>query len=176
VTVACRTYVIPKATPWADPDETEVTGRTGGHQSAGQPDPGRPNQMTGHRTAGHRTAGQPEPDIGTEWVDTQWWTPTGDGHHGRPWPSRPRQGRPTAGTPSASSAVQMSPGRSATGQLNSKDTAKAGLATAATRQRQGDTPPSKARLGALLSSDDYGSRVERLGACHPLGRWLEAGW
>src|SRR5215207_4115461 len=111
--------------------------------------------MTGHRTAGHRTAGQPEPDIGTEWVDTQWWTPTGDGHHGRPWPSRPRQGRPTAGTPSASSAVQMPPGRSATGQLNSKDTAKAGLATAATRQRQGDTSPSSWRLGALLSSENW---------------------
>ena len=70
----------------------------------------------------------------------------------------------------ASSAVQMPPGRSATGQLNSKDTAKAGLATAATRQRQGDTPPSKARLGALLSSDDFGSSVERTAKLHPLCR------
>jgi hypothetical protein len=108
----------------ASADETEVTGqtgghqpagrRTGGHQPAGQPDPGRPNQMTGHRPAGHRTAGQPDPGHRNEWVDTQWWTPTGDGQHGRPWHSRPLQHRPTAGAPSASSAVQMPPGRSAT--------------------------------------------------------------
>jgi hypothetical protein len=36
------------------------------------------------------------------------------------------------------------------GQLSRRDTAK-GLATAATRQLQGDIPPSSRRLGALLS-------------------------
>ena len=45
---------------------------------------------------------------------------------------------------------------------------QAGLATAATRQRQGDTPPSKARLGALLSSEDFGSRVGRDVGGHPV--------
>jgi hypothetical protein len=39
----------PQGHPWASASETEVTGRTGGHQPAG------------HRTAGHRTAGQPDP-------------------------------------------------------------------------------------------------------------------
>jgi hypothetical protein len=50
----------------------------------------------------------------------------------------------------------------------------AGLPMTAQRRRSCPSPscpsPSRSRLGALLSSDDYGSRVERLGACHPLGR------
>jgi hypothetical protein len=41
------------------------------------------------------------------------------------------------------------------GQLSRRDTAK-GLATAATRQLQGDIPPSSRRLGALLSSEELG--------------------
>jgi hypothetical protein len=120
-------------------DETDVTGRTGGHQpagrrtgghqSAGQLDPGPRNQMTGHRTAGHRTAGHRTaghrtPDIGTEWVDTEWWTRTGDGQHGSPWHSRPLQHRPTAGALSASSAVQCRLVDQQPGQLSRKDTAR----------------------------------------------------
>jgi hypothetical protein len=38
----------------------------------------------------------------------------------------------------------------------------------------------KPRLGALLSSDDYGSSVERTATLHPLWRvlgwWTDAGW
>jgi hypothetical protein len=44
-----------------------------------------------------------------------------------------------------------------------------GLATAATSAASG-TPPSRWRLGALLSSDDYGSSLERTAKRHPL--WL----
>jgi hypothetical protein len=36
------------------------------------------------------------------------------------------------------------------------------------RSAAGATPPSSWRLGALLSSDDFGSSVERRGACHPV--------
>jgi hypothetical protein len=61
---------------------------TGGHLTAGPPDPGRRTQVTGHRTgldtgrAAHQTAGQPDPDDGTGWVDTAYWTRTGDRRHG----------------------------------------------------------------------------------------------
>jgi hypothetical protein len=49
----------PQGHPWASASETEVTGRTGGHQPAGHRTGG--HQPAGHRTAGHRTAGQPDP-------------------------------------------------------------------------------------------------------------------
>jgi hypothetical protein len=39
---------------------------------------------------------------------------------------------------------------------------------AVTRQLFGVAPPSKPRLGALLSSDDFGSSVERAAKRHPL--------
>ena len=48
------------------------------------------------------------------------------------------------------------------------NTASATVTTAATRQPLGVARPSKARLGALLSSDDYGSSVERTAKLHPL--------
>ena len=44
---------------------------------------------------------------------------------------------------------------------------RTGLATAAT-SAAGGTPPSSWRLGALLSSDDFGRTVERDGGCHVL--------
>jgi hypothetical protein len=50
--------------------------------------------------------------------------------------------------------------------------ANATVTTAATRQLLGVAPPSKLRLGALLSSDDYGSRVDRAEGVHPLWRGL----
>jgi hypothetical protein len=44
------------------------------------------------------------------------------------------------------------------------------VTTAAAKQPLGVALPSKRRLGALLSSDDFGSRVEREGGGHPLCR------
>jgi hypothetical protein len=54
------------------------------------------------------------------------------------------------------------------GWLGHGNTASATVTTAATRQLLGVAPPSKPRLGALLSSDDYGSSVERAAKRHPL--------
>jgi hypothetical protein len=48
------------------------------------------------------------------------------------------------------------------------NTATAILAMAATRQLHGGTPRSRLRPGALLSSDDLGSSVERTAKLHPL--------
>jgi hypothetical protein len=56
--------------------------------------------------------------------------------------------------------------------------ANATVTTAATRQLLGFAPPSKLRLGALLSSEDFGSSVERAARLHPLwrvhGEWTGA--
>ena len=151
----------------ASADETEVTGqtgghqpagrRTGGHQPAGQPDPGRPNQMTGHRTAGHRTAGQPDPGRGNRMV-------------GHPMVDTDRRRTawqvlafPTAATtPYRWGAVRKLGRSDAAWSISSQDSSaertlpRRGWATATTRQRQGDTPPSSRRLGALLSSNQMG--------------------
>jgi hypothetical protein len=54
--------------------------------------------------------------------------------------------------------------------LGDGNTASATVTTAATRQPLGVPLPSKRRLGALLSSDDYGSRVERDGAVIRYGK------
>ena len=123
--------------------------------------------MSGHRTAGHRTAGHLDPD---GWVDTDVVDADGDGRHGR------HPGIPTTATTPLPLGCrpEVLPGRrhlgdQQPGQLSRRDTAK-GLATAATRQLQGDIPPFSQRLGALLSSDDFGSRVERTAKLHPLWR------
>jgi hypothetical protein len=67
------------------------------------------------------------------------------------------------------------------GQLSSKDfegimLLRTGLATAAT-VGCGGTPPSSWRLGALLSSDDFGSSVGRPGGGHPVygDAWIDRG-
>jgi hypothetical protein len=54
------------------------------------------------------------------------------------------------------------------GRLRDSNTASATVTTAVTRQLLGVAPRSKPRLGALLSSDDYGSSVERTAKLHPL--------
>jgi hypothetical protein len=56
------------------------------------------------------------------------------------------------------------------GWLGDGKTASTTVTTAATRQLLGVAPPSRPRLGALLSSDDYGSSVERTAKLHPLWR------
>jgi hypothetical protein len=54
------------------------------------------------------------------------------------------------------------------GWLGDGKTASVTVTTAATRQLLGVALTSKPRLGALLSSDDFGSSVERDGGRHPL--------
>jgi hypothetical protein len=76
-----------------------------------------------------------------------------------PWHPDHCDNAATAGMPSKSSAGQHAAwGDQRPGATQQNGLAK-GLATAATRQLQGDTPQSSRRLGALLSSDDF--RVER---------------
>jgi hypothetical protein len=155
----------PQGHPWASASETEVTGRTGGHQPAGHRTGG--HQPAGHRTGGHQSAGHQSAGWTPDgWTPDGWttgprtsepgWTPNGghgpatDSMAGPGIPDRcsdtlPLGRRPQA-RPLRCRLVDQQPG-----QLNRKDTAQAGLATAATRQRQGDTPPSSRRLGALLS-------------------------
>jgi hypothetical protein len=55
------------------------------------------------------------------------------------------------------------------GRLRDGNTASATVTTAVTRQLLGVAPRSKPRLGALLSSDDFGSSVER--AAHGQVLW-----
>jgi hypothetical protein len=56
------------------------------------------------------------------------------------------------------------------GWLGDGNTASATETTAATRSLLGVALSSKPRLGALLSSDDFGSSVERTAKLHPLWR------
>ena len=151
----------------------DATGRTGGHQpagrrTAGQAGPGRtPDGRTpdaghptgGHRTAGHR-AGRGTSLGGHPMVDNdrRWTTADSSAY--------PTTATPTTGTPPRS-RVGAAWGGQQPGQLRRRRP-RQGLATAATRQLRGDTPMSSRRLGALLSSDDYGSSVMRAAERHPL--------
>jgi hypothetical protein len=111
-------------------------------------------------------------------VDTTWWTRTGDRRCG--W----RPGIADRGDDTR--RLDAPPGRRRLGeqqprQLSSKDfegimLLRTGLATAAT-VGCGGTPPSSWRLGALLSSDDYGSSVGRPGGGHPVygDAWIDRG-
>jgi len=129
---------------------------------------GRRPRVTGHRTAGHRT---PKPDGGHPMLDTgdrpRGW-PAGrvdHGDHARPldtgwtllradvvWAST-NQDRSAARTPRA-------PTQLPTGLAPPRPSAAGG------------TPLSSWRLGALLSSDDYGSSVERDAAGQVLWRGI----
>jgi hypothetical protein len=62
------------------------------------------------------------------------------------------------------------------GRLGDGNTASATVTTSGTRQLLGIAPPFKPRLGALFSSDDFGSSVERDGGGHPLWRCGNGGW
>ena len=117
--------------------------------------------MTGHWTAGHRTAGRPDPDMGAEWADTGWWTRTAtDGMAGvLAFPA-------AATTPDRWGAVRKlrrpdATWSTATRTAQQKGHCQEGLATAVTRQGQGDTSPSSWRLGALLSCVGVGGYEER---------------
>jgi hypothetical protein len=172
-------------------------GRTpdGRHQTAGQAGPGRRNQVTGHPTVGHRTAGHPtvgHPTVGHPTVGHRTAghrtaghrTGRGTGPGGHPMVDKDRSGRYGGhlGLPDHGDALRPGHrpeapagrrrvGRSATGTAPQEAT----LPRAGHRRDQavvGDTPPSGRRLGALLSSDDFGSSVERAAKLHPLWQAL----
>jgi hypothetical protein len=75
---------------------------------------------------------------------------------------------PSLGPPSEDSARQAPPAAIGNQDCLAVNTATAILAMVATRQLHGGSPRSRLRLGALLSSDDYGSSVERTATLHPL--------
>jgi hypothetical protein len=117
-----------------------------------------------HRPPHHLRTVARTPDVAAEWVDTRWWTATatdgmaGSRHSRRRNDARPlgrRLRRPDAAWSISTRTAQQS----GHGQQ--------GLATAVTRQRQGDPSPSSWHLGPLLSSDDVGSSVERTAKLHP---------
>jgi len=113
------------------------------HRTAGQPDPGRQDRMGGHRLldTGDRRRGVPAGRVdhgdNARPLESGWTLLWADAV----WASNPRtaqqQGR--RGHPRRHGQVWPPPRPSAAG----------------------GTPPSSWRLGALLSSDDYGSSVER---------------
>jgi hypothetical protein len=122
------------------PQRTDTGRRT---LEAGHWTPGRSDARTGHRALGqgpvdHRTLAS---DTGHQMPDTNADTvTTAQLVSGPPWPPRER---PHAETPNRACALALPAGCSA-------------------------APPAKRRLGALLSSDDFGSSVERRGGSHPV--------
>jgi hypothetical protein len=139
---------------------TRVTGhRTGWTPDGWTPDGRTPDGLdtgrTGHQTAGHRTGGSPDPDDGTGWVDTTWWTRTGDdamaGVLALP---------ATATTPDGWMPAGRSAGQPPCGRPTSQDSSAAGLPGRARPPPRpsaaGATPPPSWRLGALLSSEIWG--------------------
>jgi hypothetical protein len=157
---------------WTPDGWTARAGRwTGGQQPAGSADPGRRTRVTGHRrgrtpdgwTAGSRTTNRL-------------------GGHRMPDTSDRRRGGVLAVSITATCRSAGGPlrlrwagaGWAAYDQERSAArTTRAprcpGRARAPPRRlAAGGTPPSSWRLGALLSSDDFGSRVGRRGGCHPV--------
>jgi hypothetical protein len=152
-------------------DSRRLDAGTGGHQrpdtgrvDSRRPDrrtPGRRTQVTGHRTAGNHT------------VDTRCWTPTGDRRRG--W----RPGSVDQGDDARPLDVGWTLRRAdASGRVTTQDRSAARTPRAPRCYRPAWPPPrpsaagamrpSSWRLGALLSSDDYGSSVEPTAKLHPL--------
>src|SRR5215218_1340898 len=112
------------------------------------------------------------PDAETGWVDTACWTAATDAV------ACLLAGSTTARTPERSMAAGRSSGQTPSGASNHQDRSVArtprhprchGWVWPPPRpSAAGGTPPSRWRLGALLSSDDFGSSVERTAKLHPL--------
>jgi hypothetical protein len=127
------------------------------------------------QVTGHRTAGQPDPGRRTGWVDTACWTPATDAV------ACLLAGSTTATTPDRSRPAGRCPGQTPSGRATTRTAQQQGRRGTPRCHRwvwppprpsaAGGTPPSSWRLGALLSSDDYGSSVER--AAHGQVLWRE---
>jgi hypothetical protein len=141
---------------------------------AGHPDRWTPGPLD-TRWLGHRTAWTPDGWTGDGWTrertPNSGHGPTPDGVTGVLAFPTSATTLPYLGPPSEDSARQAPPAAIGNQDCLAVNTATAVLAMAATRQLHGGTPRSRLRLGALLSSDDYGWRVERAAKLHPL--WQE---
>jgi hypothetical protein len=168
--------------------------RTGGHLRAGHRTGG--HLRAGHRTGGQQMTGPPDtrttnpggrppdgldtgrldrriPDDDPGWVNTRCWTPT-DAMAGVFAVST------RAMTPHRWMAAGRSAGQTPAGRATTQDRSAARTPRAPRCYRPawlpprpsaaGGRPPSSRRLGALLSSDDFGSSVERQAAGQVLWR------
>jgi hypothetical protein len=142
------------------------TGRVDSRRPTAGPSGGRP-QVTGHRTAGLPDPGRPKPD--------GWTSPAGQ-RRPTPWlgcwqvdhgdDARPLE---TGWTLLRANIVWASNNQDRSTARTPRHHAATGGAWPPPRpSAAGGTPPSSWRLGALLSSDDFGSSVERRGGCHPV--------
>jgi hypothetical protein len=125
----------------------------------------------GDRTPDGWTARSRTPETG--WVDTACWTPATDAVA---WllamsttATTPELSLPAGRTLLRADAVWAgnNQDRSTARTPRAPSLLPTGLAAAATVSCSG-TPPSSWRLGALLSSGDYGSSLERSGGGHPV--------
>jgi hypothetical protein len=151
--------------------------RTGGQQMTGPPDTRTTTQVTGHRTGWTPdgwTAG-PRTTIPDGWTPDAGHRPATDVMAGVLAVST------RATTPDRWMSAGRSAGRRHLGKQQPRTAQQQGLrghhaATDRPGDRRprpsaaGDRPPSSWRRGALLSSDDYGSSVERTAKLHPLWR------
>jgi hypothetical protein len=134
------------------------------------------------QVTGHRTAGQLDPDADAGSVDTACWTPATDAV------ACLLAGSTTATTPDRLRPAGGSSGQTSSGRATTRTAQPQGLRghprchgwvwRPPRRSAAGGTPPSSRRLGALLSSDDYGSRVEQMAEVQVLWRapmWVVEG-
>jgi hypothetical protein len=145
---------------------------TGGQQSGWIAGPGRRTRVTGHRrgwtpdgwTAGSRTTnrlgGHRLPDTGDRRhrgvLAVSSTPPAPD----RRMPAEAPTGRRRRGEPQPRTAQQH--------RRRGHHAATGEAWPAPRRSAAGGTPPASWRLGALLSSDDFGSSVGRRGGSHPV--------
>jgi hypothetical protein len=154
-----------------------------GRADTGHPAPDARTPDTRHRTRGHRTpgTGHPAPDERTPDTVTGRGQATTAGHPGHPRQPRPRSrpaGRRALLLWAALAGSATNDGSEMGHRQRDRDN-RSDQASARVRSTvQG------ARLGALLSLDDFGLRVERAESCHPLWRdvlrgvgvgWSQAG-
>jgi hypothetical protein len=144
---------------------------------AGQrtPDSGHLDAQTPTPDTGHPSRGQASVDTGRSHrtPDTGHWTPDAGRGRGQGTKARPASGPPG---PPRRAAARPDAQPCSCGRRLRRSTAHTGSAVrppsqreiASRRQLLGRSAGVERRLGALLSSDDYGSSVERTGTLHPL--------
>ena len=182
VRVSRRLGLSPLPPPHGNqPDASGRTGRTPAGRTPDRPDTSRPdagsrttNPVTDTGQAGHRTAGQPGPGRrnrmgGHRMLDadrrpTPWLAS---------WHCRARRRCLTAGCPLDRRRVGDQQTRTAQrqGLRGASRSQGRGLTTATTGSCLVTSRGVERRLGALLSSDDYGPSVKRAATLRPLWQW-----
>jgi hypothetical protein len=142
------------------PDAQLDTGHRTPTPDSGHPDAGR--RSRGHRTRGHWTRGHWTPDTGHRMLLRL----TRQGQLRISWATTP------SGCPLGRRTVFLRTAPAVLGvpcRLGGEAACQcAKLPIALSDSCSVALPAAKRRLGALLSSDDYGSSVERRGGCHPV--------